>query len=148
MQKGRSWERNVYYQVWYFNLFCLYWPHHCIRLHMTGNSVLERFKYAVRHRPKFFVLWMSESHLEKLVCWRWEKEINAQLIYIRNEMMQLLQILLKNIIWTILYGPYFDHSKKPGFTTMFTLNKTDLFNALGPLSFQLRYRRTRPKFTR
>ena len=60
---------------------------------MTGISVLERFKYAVRHRPKFFVLWMLEWHLEKLVCWRWEKEINAQPIYIRNGMIQLLQII-------------------------------------------------------
>ena len=28
---------------------------------------------------------------------------------------------------------------KPGFTTMFTLNKTDLFNALGLVSFQVEF---------
>ena len=35
---------------------------------------------------------------------------------------------------TLQFCTYLDHPKKPGFTTMFTLNKTDLFNALGPLS--------------
>ena len=64
----------------------------------------------------------------------WNDSILAFLMFLSFMLHTVCDIQYVSYLWIFDQGFIFI---KPGFTTMFTLNKTDLFNALGLVSFQV-----------
>ena len=154
LQEGRSWERNVYYQVWYVKKTSSDRYFSSGKVQVCGATPAQVFctlNVGVAF-GEISLLAMGEGNKRTANIYsEWEHEI--AIIYKLH--IKILVKLSTSYRWsfgpnsacgsietttigkthpTLQFCTYFDHPKKPGFTTMFTLNKTDLFNALGPLS--------------